>query len=224
MWGDMRSRFHESGNGLKEGAVAGNESSPAFVSVTSDRAWRCRTFHPQKKQELDGDRRLEGFRLFEGNRLRKRGRQWRRMKAGSLSCGSPSLRSGRQTIQHAPDKVHGPSLLFFMLPWATLTAFACPGLCAVARSGACRSEEYILWIFPKGPKAGGHPVLWHQLRRIKPRRRRSPAPRAAPGRPGSAILLQSTRPPCSDPGTVWCCGSPGIRCTRGNADRLRSCG
>ena len=35
---------------LKEGAVAGNESSPAFVSVRFDRTGRSRTFRPHKNQ------------------------------------------------------------------------------------------------------------------------------------------------------------------------------
>ena len=46
----MRSRFRICGNGSREGAVAGNESSPAFVTASCDGAGRFRTFRPQKNR------------------------------------------------------------------------------------------------------------------------------------------------------------------------------
>ena len=43
VWVGMRSRLRMSGSNLKKGAVAGNESSPAFVTVKCDETGRIRT-------------------------------------------------------------------------------------------------------------------------------------------------------------------------------------
>ena len=43
VWVGMRSRLRMSGSNLKKGAVAGNESSPAFVTVRCDETGRIRT-------------------------------------------------------------------------------------------------------------------------------------------------------------------------------------